>query len=269
MAGHGYGEGVCKDANADGQFVQAHRQQPRIRSLPRRPAAKAIQPAARVFAYCRVSTEGQAENGQSLEVQQRQLEGWALMHDARLAATYVEAGVSGAVPFSRRPEGGKLWAELRKGDTLVVSKLDRAFRSATDCLNVTDQLRARGVHLYLLDISGGDDLSAGNGQSTFFLQIMAAVAQFERSRISERIRGTKAAQKARREYLGGPVPFGFTYDAERKLVAIPEQQQAIERMRELHAEGMSLRKIAAELAAAGHKLSHMSVANILAGRSAA
>ena len=74
-------------------------------------------------------------------VQQRQLEGWALMHDTKLAAVYVEAGVSGAVPFAKRPEGRKLWAELRGGDTLVVSKLDRAFRSATDCLNVTDQPR--------------------------------------------------------------------------------------------------------------------------------
>jgi hypothetical protein len=47
------------------------------------------------------------------------------------------------------------------------------------------------------------------------------------------------------------------------LVPIPEQQAALERIRELRVEGMSLRKISAELARDGHKLSHVSVGNIL------
>jgi DNA invertase Pin-like site-specific DNA recombinase len=46
----------------------------------------------------------------------------------------VEPAVSGAVPLAERPEGGKLWNQLRRGDTLVAVKLDRAFRSSSDCL---------------------------------------------------------------------------------------------------------------------------------------
>jgi DNA invertase Pin-like site-specific DNA recombinase len=224
-------------------------------------------PAPRTIAYTRVSTDMQVENGQSLDVQQNTLAGWAQMMGRTLDQVVVEAGVSGGIPFAQRPEGGKLWAELRRGDVLVASKLDRMFRSAVDCLTVAEQLKARGVSLYLLDIgNGGDDLSAGNGQSTFFLQIMAAVAQFERSRIGERIRATKQAQKSRGEYLGGVAPFGFRHDDQRRLVPIPEQQVELRRIHELAAWGLSPYKIVADLATRGVKLSHVSVRKIIAAR---
>src|SRR5215831_4200607 len=96
-----------------------------------KPAASAT--SGRTIAYCRVSTDTQAEEGQSLEVQRRQLEGWAMQRGVHLDLVVIEAGISGAIPFSGRPEGGKLWGDLRKGDTLVASKLDRCFRSAADC----------------------------------------------------------------------------------------------------------------------------------------
>src|SRR3954454_7494379 len=105
----------------------------------------------RIVAYCRVSTDSQAEDGQSLDVQRRQLEGWAMQRGGQLDQVVIEAGVSGAVPFSERPEGAKLWADLQRGDTLVAAKLDRVFRSAADCLAVVEQFKARGVSLFLLD----------------------------------------------------------------------------------------------------------------------
>jgi DNA invertase Pin-like site-specific DNA recombinase len=235
--------------------------------------AKAATAAApRTVAYCRVSTDQQAEEGQSLEVQERQLEGWAQMRGTSITDVVVEAGISGGIPFAQRPEGGKLWPTLQRGDVLVASKLDRMFRSAVDCLNVADQLKQRGVGLFLLDIgNGGDDLSAGNGQSTFFLQIMAAVAQFERSRIGERIRATKQQQKQRGEFSGGVPPFGYVYsgkpgDKQRKLVPIPEQQVHLRHVKRMHAKGMSPYKISTEMKARGMPMSHMTVRKILARR---
>jgi len=115
------------------------------------------------FGYARVSTDAQASEGESLAVQQRQLEGWAMQHGKSLDAMHVEAGISGGVPFAERPEGFKLWAKLTKGDALVASKLDRMFRSAGDCLAVVEALKTRGVSLYLLDLNGGADDVSGNG----------------------------------------------------------------------------------------------------------
>src|SRR4051794_40080802 len=228
--------------------------------MPRPPA---VTTANRVVAYCRVSTDQQAEEGQSLNVQQRQLEGWAMQRDQQLDQVVIEAGVSGAVPFSDRPEGSRLWAELRKGDVLVAAKLDRMFRSASDCLAVVEQFKARGVSLFLLDLNGGADDVSGNGIARLFLTIVSAFAEFERDRIGERIRATKRAQKARGEYLGGKAPFGFTYDTDRRLVPVPEQQRELRRIRKLAAEGLSPYRIADDLASRGVKLSHVTIRKIV------
>jgi DNA invertase Pin-like site-specific DNA recombinase len=204
----------------------------------------------------------QAEDGQSLEVQRRQLEGWAMQRGFALSAVHVEAGVSGAVPFHERPEGAKLWAELRKGDVLVAAKLDRMFRSAADCLTVVETFKARHVHLFLLDLNGGADDVSGNGIARLFLTIVSAFAEFERDRIGERIRATKRQQRGRGEFLGGAVPFGYRREGD-QLVEEPAQQQAIGHMRTLKAEGKSLRAIAAQLTTEGTPCSFGTVKNVL------
>ena len=81
-----------------------------------------------VYGYVRVSTMRQANEGESLEVQQRQLEGYALMHALTIDEVVVEEGVSGSVPVMERPKGGKLFARLERGDIVIAAKLDRLFR---------------------------------------------------------------------------------------------------------------------------------------------
>jgi DNA invertase Pin-like site-specific DNA recombinase len=217
-----------------------------------------------IFGYVRVSTDAQAEDGQSLEVQQRQLEGWAMQHGKALDAVHIEAGISGATPFAMRPEGGKLWTRLKRGDVLVASKLDRMFRSAGDCLTVVETLKARGVSLFLLDLNGGADDVSGNGIARLFLTIVSAFAEFERDRIGERIRATKRAQKARGEHLGGKLPFGWQLSEDRTLVPMPEQQAALRQMRDLRDKGASLREIARQITAQGIRISHAGVRLALA-----
>jgi len=112
------------------------------------------------YGYCRVSTARQASEGESLDVQRRQIEGYAHMHGLTLCGVAVEDGVSGSVPVHERPKGGPLFAKLRKGDIVIAPKLDRLFRSALDALQVVEDLRKRGVSLHLLDLGG--DIS-GNG----------------------------------------------------------------------------------------------------------
>lgn len=211
------------------------------------------------YGYLRVSTLHQASEGKSLDVQRRQVEGWALMQGLDLADVFTERGVSGSVPIAERPEGARLWGLLRKGDTVVAGKLDRLFRSALDALQTVEALRARGVSLVMLDL-GGD--VAGNGLSKLFLTIAAAFAEAERDRIRERVSQVKADQRSRGRYLGGIVPFGFTVEAG-ALVAHPGQQEAITLARRLWASGSTMRAVAAGLADAGHPLSLGAVHRIL------
>src|SRR5271166_3801694 len=201
-----------------------------------------------IYGYCRVSTMKQANEGESLDVQRRQIEGYALMHGLTLAGVLVEEGVSGSVPVEDRPVGGPLFAKLQRGDIVIAAKLDRLFRSALDALKVVESLKARGVKLHLLDL-GGD--IAGNGLSKLFLTIAAAFAEAERDRIRERISQVKADQKSRGRFLGGTVPIGYQLGDDGELAPVEAQQEAIREMIALKAQGQSLRAIAAEIAGEG------------------
>jgi putative DNA-invertase from lambdoid prophage Rac len=215
-----------------------------------------------IYGYCRVSTLRQANEGESLDVQRRQIEGYALMHGLTLAGILVEEGVSGSVPVEDRPVGGPLLARLERGDIVIAAKLDRLFRSALDALKVVESLKTRGVKLHLLDL-GGD--IAGNGLSKLFLTIAAAFAEAERDRIRERIGQVKADQKARGRYLGGKVPFGFRRGDAGELVEIPAEQEAIREMVALRAQGKALRAIANAVRGKGYRISHEGVAGVLRG----
>jgi putative DNA-invertase from lambdoid prophage Rac len=223
-----------------------------------------------VYGYARVSTARQANEGESLEVQRRQIEGYAMMQALVLAEILVEEGVSGSVPLHERLVGAQLLAKVTKGDIIIAAKLDRCFRSALDALNVVEKLKTRGVKLHLIDLAG--DI-AGNGLSKLFLTIAAAFAEAERDRIRERISNVKQDQKARGQYLGGKVPFGYRLEIieeggkkKAKLVEYAPQQEAIRTIIAMRVQGMALRQIAAALAERGIKISHETVKQVIAAR---
>jgi putative DNA-invertase from lambdoid prophage Rac len=112
---------------------------------------------------------------------------------------------------------------VRPGDVVVAAKPDRMFRSARDALNVIGDFQRRGIGLWLLDIGE----CSGNGVSQVVITIMSVVADFERGRISERIKDAKLAARRDNRHLGGTVQFGFDLGADGKLVPNPVQQAAI------------------------------------------
>jgi putative DNA-invertase from lambdoid prophage Rac len=222
----------------------------------------------KVYGYTRVSTERQADEGESLDVQRRQIGGYAMMKGLEIGHVFVERGVSGSTPLSERPQGAALLAILEPGDVVVTAKLDRMFRSALDALEVLSQLKERGVSLHMVDL-GGD--VTGNGISKLVFTILSAVAEAERDRIRERVRDVKRDQKERNRFLGGTVPFGMDLAEDGSLVPDPIAQAAIATMRDARAAGRSLRQCA-EMVRERHGLevSHMTVKRVLeADRTAA
>jgi len=213
------------------------------------------------YAYTRVSTTRQADEGESLDVQQRTVAGYALMHGLDVGKVFVERGVSGSKPLRDRPEGSALLAALQPGDTVITPKLDRMFRSALDALDVLAKLRERGISLHMIDL-GGD--VTGNGISKLVFTILSAVAEAERDRIRERVTTTKADQRQRGKFLGGTTPFGYSVAADGTLESIPDQMQAIEDMKVMRAGGNAYRAIAAAMTERGYRLSHEAVRAILA-----
>lgn len=214
-----------------------------------------------VYGYSRVSTGRQAEDGESLGVQDRTINGHAMVQGFEVARIFEERGVSGSKPLADRPAGSEMLAVLRPGDVVIASKLDRMFRSALDALAALEDFKRRGVSLHFVDL-GGDVVN--NGLSKLVFTILSAVAEAERDRIRERIADVKADQKTRGRFLGGARPFGFQIGGEGALVEDDAEQAAIATMRRLKADGLSLRKISeAVLADHGMRLSHVSVGRVL------
>ena len=208
----------------------------------------------------------QASEGESLDVQRRQIEGYAHMHALTLDDVVVEEGVYRFRGRLRAAEGRRTVRQAREGDMVIAPKLDRLFRSALDALQVVDDLRKRGVSLCLLDLGG--DIS-GNGLSKLFLTIAAAFAEAERDLIKERVSQSKADQKARGRYLGGTVPFGYRRGENGELVPHEGEQQAIRDMAALRTAGQPLRAIAEAMGAKGFRISHEGVKGVLRARQTA
>lgn len=161
-----------------------------------------------VYAYARVSTLQQANDGDSLDAQVKQVLGYASSRGLELndEAVFVERGVSGGQEFGSRPAGSKLLASLGAGDIVIFPKLDRGFRNTRDALNVLHTLKEKGVSVHSIDL-GGD--VTGNGVGAIIFTILSAFATFERERIASRISEVKQMRKAQGYFVGGRRGFGF------------------------------------------------------------
>jgi putative DNA-invertase from lambdoid prophage Rac len=196
----------------------------------------------KVYGYIRVSTTEQALNGEGLETQRHQIVDYAMMKGWEIVDYFIEHGVSGSVPLAERPEGQRILEIVEKGDAIVISKLDRAFRSATDALGTLEELKEQGVGLHMIDL-GGD--VCGNRLSKLVFTILSAVAEAERYRIRQRIREVKHHLKSQPVYGGGKRPFGWALIGG-GLIPIPDEQDAIDQMKMMKAAGATYRKIGAK-----------------------
>ena len=148
---------------------------------------------SRVFAYCRVSTADQTTQNQSLEIKTA---GFAIQ-PRRL----IEESISGSVAAKERPAFSKLLDRLEQGDILVVTKLDRLGRNAMDVRATVEHLAHLGVRIHCLAL-GGVDLASAAGKMT--MQVIAAVAEFERDLLIERTQSGINRARATGKRFGRP-----------------------------------------------------------------
>ncbi len=194
-----------------------------------------------IFGYIRVSTLQQANEGESLDTQLKQIQSYSILKGFEIPPEnfITEKGVSGSLEFEKRPKGSELFNQLVAGDILIFSKLDRAFRNTRNALNTLHELKERGVSVHFIDL-GGDVTNDGIGSVIF--TILSAFATFERERIATRIREVKQVQKAEGKFLGGFTRFGYRV-VDEKLEKNPKEQEIIKLMKDMKRRGMSLRRI--------------------------
>lgn len=189
--------------------------------------------------YLRVSTARQGESGLGLEAQRATVEAFARQQGGQIAAEYVEVE-SGK--RSDRPELAKALAAARKGRaTLLIAKLDRL---------------ARNVSFIAAMMDAGIDFMACDQPfaSRLTLHILAAVAEDEARRISERTKAALKAAKARGTKLGSPVAAQTVAQARaaKSAYAVKANATTLAVVREIQASGIeTLTGIARTLEARG------------------
>ena len=189
-------------------------------------------PPRQAFAYARVSTEDQADEGLGIAAQLDAARAAIVERGWVLAGEIVDAGVSGAVPPDHRPALGPALEALDAGNAaaLVVGRLDRVTRSLLAWAELVERSRRRGWAIVV--VAEGFDLSTDSGELTAGL--LAALAQYERRLIGARTREAMAATKARGARYGRPIEHS------------PEARRIVGEMR---AGGATLQRIADRLVA--------------------
>lgn len=153
----------------------------------------------RAFAYVRVSTAGQTVENQLREIAAA---GFAVEAHRVVAET-----VSGSSAIEQRPGFMRLLDKLERDDVLIVTKMDRLGRNAIDVGMTVKRLEAAGVRVHCLAL-GGVDLTSPAGKMT--MQVINAVAEFERDLLIERTQSGLERAKANGTILGRPTALDAT-----------------------------------------------------------
>lgn len=218
--------------------------------------------------YVRVSSEEQAKGGISLEMQATKIRAYCELNDLNLVELVADEGIS-AKDIEHRPGFLRCLEMLdnEQVDTLIVWRVDRAFRSTIDALTVRNTMERKGQTL--ISITDPVETSTASGKLQY--GIKAVLNEYERDLISERTKAALEQKRANREKTGGVVPYGFRIASDGIHLEIdPEEAQVVALVLDLHEAGVSYRGIAKRLnqdgytTKTGHPWNHRTVGRVFA-----
>lgn len=192
--------------------------------------------------YIRVSTEGQREEGYSIDAQTELLEAFCVSREIKKRELYIDGGFTGS--NIDRPAMMRLIEDIQHGEIshVIVYKLDRLSRSQKDTLYlIEDVFSPAGVTF----ISMNENMDTSTPIGRAMLGIMSAFAQLERETIRERTRmGMQERVKNGFWPGGGKIPFGYDYDREKGILVPNSDAETVRKAYDLYLAGYSTDKIA-------------------------
>jgi len=197
----------------------------------------------RVLAYCRVSTDDQAENGVSMEAQEARALAYCDAHALDVLDVVRDNGAS-ARTVTKRAGLQRVLRDLRAGqaDGVVVAKLDRLSRTTRDVLDLVARADREGWQVHSI----AEHLDTSTPAGRFTVTILAGLAQMEREQASERTKAALAHLRSQGKRTSGRPPFGFRFE-DGLEVEVPAEQEVLAAMLELRSGGLGARRIANEL----------------------
>ena len=198
----------------------------------------------KAIGYVRVSTDGQAQDGVSVEAQQERIKAWALANGYELAAMQIDAGLSGGRADNRPGLQVAIAEACRQKAALVVYSLSRMSRSTKDTIEIGEQLDRAGADL----VSLSERIDTTSAADKMIFRMLAVMAEFERDQISERTKTAMSHMRNQQRRISGRIPYGYDLQADGEtLVKNDAEQAVIAIMRDLRRAGSSLTEIAQEL----------------------
>ena len=156
----------------------------------------------RIAIYCRVSTIEQAEEGYSIDEQERLLTEWCSKMDYIVTKYYSDRGISGK-DIKHRPALKELLkdAEEKKFDMVISWKINRISRKLSDVLKIVDIFEKNNITFKSYSEPFETDTPAGKMQ----FQMMALIGEFERGTIAQNVKMGMCAKARAGEWCGGRV----------------------------------------------------------------
>lgn len=177
----------------------------------------------RVAAYCRVSTDSDAQL-ESLEAQKTHYENYITSRDDwEFAGLYYDEGITGTKK-DKRPELLRLIDNCKAGkvDFVITKSISRFSRNTTDCLELVRKLLALHIPIYFEK----ENINTGSMESELFLAILSSMAEGESVSISENNKWSIQKRFESGTYKVSYPPYGYDWDGEQMIIN-PEQAAVV------------------------------------------
>jgi DNA invertase Pin-like site-specific DNA recombinase len=176
----------------------------------------------RVRAYARISVA--RDESQALDQQQHLIERWRdYKHPGAEIEWYEDEGISGA-KATRLKERAKLLTDLRPGDFLTVTKIDRLARNLRDLLDIVKHCEDVGATLVVTE----QQIDTSGPYGKFTLHLLGAIAELEREVVGERVQAARQQFRRDGRYGMERLPWGFKGDRQHNgwLAVRPDPDKA-------------------------------------------
>jgi len=180
----------------------------------------------RVAAYCRVSTNNDAQL-ESLEAQKSHYERYISSRDDwQFAGLYFDEGITGTKK-DKRPELMRLMQDCasKKIDFVITKSISRFSRNTTDCLELVRKLQELDIPIYFEK----ENINTGSMESELFLTILSSMAEGESTSISENSKWSIKKRFQNGTFKLSYAPYGYRWDG-RTLRILPEQAEVVKRI---------------------------------------
>lgn len=180
----------------------------------------------KVGIYIRVSSEEQVKEGYSISAQKRRLKSFCIAQDWNIANFYIDEGIS--AKNMERPDLKRMIKDIEVGkvDCVLVYRLDRLTRSVGDLYKLLEILDRHDCKFK----SATEVYDTTTAMGKMFITIVAALAQWERENMGERLSFGYAEKVRQGKYALNFRPFGYNLDLKKSKLSIKEDEAKVVRM---------------------------------------